>query len=332
LKGLGALAMAAAGCSSDAASPDEGVAAAGAGGAGQAPASVAGTSAGTAGSSAAAGTGAAGGASSSSAGSSGAAAAPAGGAPAAGGAGGAGGEAGGGAGSAGMAGGGGGGASTGLDQLQCIATPAMTEGPFFVEDDLDRSDLVMGETSEAIVNAVPLHLVIGVFEVDGMTCTPLSGVQVDIWHSDAVGVYSDVAPGAVQSVDTRGQKFLRGWQISDAQGVVAFDTIYPGWYMSRAIHIHFKLRMPGAQGAAREFTSQMFFDEAINAEVLAKPAYSGRSGTRSVLNDDDHIYNGTARNGQMPPPGTTPPGSLIMPLLTAMGSGYSATLKIGLEG
>jgi protocatechuate 3,4-dioxygenase beta subunit len=174
--------------------------------------------------------------------------------------------------------------------------------------------------------------VIGVFEVDGMTCTPLPGVQVDIWHADAVGVYSDVAPGVVQSVDTRGEKFLRGWQISDAQGIVVFDTIYPGWYMSRAIHIHFKLRMPGAQGAAREFTSQMFFDEAINTEVLAKPAYSSRSGTRSVLNDDDHIYNGTARNGQQPPPGTTPPGSLIMPLLTTMGSGYSATLKIGLMG
>ena len=64
---------------------------------------------------------------------------------------------------------------------------------------------------------------------------------------------------------------------------------------------------------------------------MAKPAYADRTGTRSVLNDGDHIYNGTATNSQRPPPGTTPPGSLIMPVLTAMGSGYSATLKIGLQ-
>jgi len=220
---------------------------------------------------------------------------------------------------------------TGLDALQCIVTPAMTEGPFFVEEELNRSNLLMGETDAASVNAVPLQLVIGIFQVSGTMCKPLSGVQVDIWHANAVGMYSDVASGLVQSVDTRGKKYLRGYQISDEQGIVRFDTIYPGWYRSRAIHIHFKLRMLDSSVSAREFIGQMFFDEATNTAVLAKAAYSDRSDMRSVLNDDDHIYNGTASNGQRPPAGTTPPGKQIMPALVAEGMGYSGTLKIGLK-
>ena len=189
--------------------------------------------------------------------------------------------------------------TTDLATLQCIVTPAMTEGPFFVDEKLNRSNLVMGETDAAVASALPLSLVIGVFEVNGTMCTPLSGVQVDIWQANAVGVYSDIAPGVIQSVDTTGKQFLRGYQMTDDQGIVRFETIYPGWYMSRTIHIHFKLRMLSGTSAS-EFTSQMFFDEATNAMVLAKPPYSNRSDTRTVLNDDDHIYNGTAMNGQPP--------------------------------
>ena len=220
---------------------------------------------------------------------------------------------------------------TGLDALQCIVTPAMTEGPFFVDEKLNRSNLLMDETDDAIAKAVPLELVIGVFEVSGTMCKPLSGVQIDIWHANALGVYSDVASGLVQSVDTRGKKFLRGYQLSDDQGVVRFETIYPGWYRSRAIHIHFKLRMLDPSLGAREFVGQMFFDETINAAVLASGPYGTRSDMRSVLNDDDHIYNGTASNGQRPPAGTTPPGKKIMPTLTKAGGGYMGVLKIGLQ-
>jgi protocatechuate 3,4-dioxygenase beta subunit len=221
---------------------------------------------------------------------------------------------------------------TGLDALHCIVTPALTEGPFFVDEKLNRANLVMGETDDAIANAVPLQLVIGVFEVNGTMCKPLTGVQVDVWQANAVGVYSDVAAGLIQSVDTRGKQYLRGYQLTDDQGVVRFETIYPGWYMSRTIHIHFKLRMLDSSTSAREFTSQMFFDETMNAAVLAKPAYSNRSDVRTVLNDDDHIYNGTAMDGQPPPAGTTPPGKNVMPTVVANGAGYTATLKIGLQG
>jgi protocatechuate 3,4-dioxygenase beta subunit len=222
------------------------------------------------------------------------------------------------------------GSSTTLDMLSCIATPAMEEGPFFIDEKLQRADLIMGETSEAVTKGTPLRLVMGIYKVSGSMCMPLSGIQVDIWHADAVGVYSDVASGFIQSVDTRGQKFLRGYLITDERGLVEFKTIYPGWYMSRTIHIHFKLRMPAGSNSSYDFTSQMYFDEMTNDKVLGQGVYASRSGTRSIKNANDHIFNGQPTGNMMPPANGMAPGEKIMPTLVAVGDGYDATLKIGL--
>jgi protocatechuate 3,4-dioxygenase beta subunit len=226
----------------------------------------------------------------------------------------------------------GGAAATGTDlsSLACILSPDMTEGPFFIEEKMNRSDLVMGETEESIVMATPLALTIGVYKVDGMTCTPLSGLQVDIWHADALGIYSDVASGFVQATDTRGKKFLRGYQVTNEAGLVQFATIYPGWYMSRTIHIHFKIRMPMGS-SAYDFTSQMFFDEKISEEVLATGPYATAPGNRAVFNDDDHIFQGTPTNGQKPPAGQKAPGLDTMVSLSKMAGGYTGLLKIGVK-
>jgi protocatechuate 3,4-dioxygenase beta subunit len=210
-------------------------------------------------------------------------------------------------------------------------SPAMTEGPFFVEEKLNRSDLVMGETDEAITAALPLLLTLGVYSVSGSTCKPVSGLQVDIWHANALGVYSDVRSGAIQSLDTQGKKFLRAYQITDEAGLVRFATIYPGWYPSRTIHIHVKVRMPMGGNTAYDYTSQIFFDESISSMVLSQAPYSKTMGTRMIFNDDDHIYNGTAANGQKPAAGKTPPGKELTAALTKMGSGYAAVVKLGIK-
>jgi protocatechuate 3,4-dioxygenase beta subunit len=221
-------------------------------------------------------------------------------------------------------------ATTDLSSLACILTPDMTEGPFFIEEKLNRSDLLMGESDESIVMATPLALTIGVYKVDGMTCTPLAGLQVDIWQADALGLYSDVASGFVQATDTRGKQFLRGFQVTNESGLVDFATIYPGWYMSRTIHIHFKIRMPMGGSAAYDFTSQMFFDEKISKEVLASGPYAKAPGSRSVFNEDDHIFNGTPQNGQQPAAGQKAPGLDTMVALSKTGSGFTGLLKVGL--
>jgi protocatechuate 3,4-dioxygenase beta subunit len=112
----------------------------------------------------------------------------------------------------------------------CVVRPEMTVGPYFVDEKLNRADIRGDRTG------TELQLTLRVYSV-GSSCTPLVGAFVDIWHCDAAGLYSDVA-----AEGTAGQTFLRGYQVTDSNGVVNFTTIYPGWYTSRAVHIHFKIR------------------------------------------------------------------------------------------
>jgi protocatechuate 3,4-dioxygenase beta subunit len=130
-------------------------------------------------------------------------------------------------------------ADPGLAAVDCIAQPEQTEGPFFVDEALERSDIRFDPATGKVSAGAPLALqfVLSRVTKDG-ACAVLRGAKVDIWHCDALGLYSDVRD---RRNDTRGQQFLRGYQVSDADGIVRFATIYPGWYGGRAGHIHFKV-------------------------------------------------------------------------------------------
>jgi protocatechuate 3,4-dioxygenase beta subunit len=127
-----------------------------------------------------------------------------------------------------------------------------------------------------------LTLTFNVSRVAGNACTPLTGAYLDVWHCDSAGVYSDV----------RGEshKFLRGYQVTDANGAARFTTVYPGWYPGRAVHIHFKLRLFAGSTRSYEFTSQLFFDEVLTDSVHTQSPYSSR-GTRNTRNANDGIFN-----------------------------------------
>jgi protocatechuate 3,4-dioxygenase beta subunit len=204
--------------------------------------------------------------------------------------------------------------------LDCVVVPELTEGPFFVDEKLERSDLTTGTSEPFVTNGLPLVLRIGVFRANGSTCAPLAGWRVDIWHASAEGVYSDERSGRIQDKDTVGEKYLRGYQRTNSDGAVTFATIYPGWYAGRTIHIHFKIRNIARSGRATyDFTSQLFFDDAINDAVLARRPYDTR-GLRRVRNSNDGIY----RRGH----GSTlvveaKPGS--------DGKGYMGTFNVGLQ-
>ena len=118
--------------------------------------------------------------------------------------------------------------------------PEQTEGPYFVDKMLDRSDIRTDAVTAAIKGGLPLRIAFTVSQIasDG-TCALLPGAQVDLWQCDAAGVYSGVKD---RSFDTTGQTFLRGHQVTDAGGTANFLTIYPGWYQGRAVHVHFKIR------------------------------------------------------------------------------------------
>ncbi len=187
----------------------------------------------------------------------------------------------------------------------CIVRPAVTEGPYFVDEKLNRSDIRSDPASGAVKAGAPLALTFLVSRVTGSACAALSGATVDIWHCDALGVYSDATD---PSFNTKGQKFLRGYQTTDASGQVQFTTIYPGWYQGRAVHIHFKIRT-----TTSEFTSQLFFEDALNTQVFAQSPYS-QKGTQGIMrNAADGIYN-----------------SQLLLSVTKSGNAYAATFDIGL--
>lgn len=194
----------------------------------------------------------------------------------------------------------------------CVVRPELTEGPYFVDEKLDRSDIRSDPTDGSVKEGTPLQLTMVVSQV-GSSCTPLAGAQVDIWHCDALGVYSDASD---PSFNTKGKKFLRGYQMTDANGKVQFTTIYPGWYQGRAVHIHFKIRTgPGSQ-AGYEFTSQWFFDENVTDQVHAQAPYASK-GQRTLKNEGDNIY--------------TSGGSQLVLNTVKSGDGYAATFDIGLQ-
>jgi protocatechuate 3,4-dioxygenase beta subunit len=167
----------------------------------------------------------------------------------------------------------------------CVVRPEQIEGPYFVEDMMRRADL-RADADGALVAGAPLELEVAVSRLDGGGCAPLAGAIVDVWHCDALGVYSGVDdPG----FDTRGRTFLRGWLPTDDTGVARFTTVYPGWYPGRCVHVHFKLRSAPAATRGFEFVSQLYFDDALTDQVHARPPYAAR-GTGRVRNARDGIF------------------------------------------
>ena len=198
-----------------------------------------------------------------------------------------------------------------IAKASCVLSPALTEGPYFVDERLNRSDLTTNTTDAAVLQALPLTLEINLVSTTSAGCLPLSNVQVDVWHCDALGNYSDVQSQV-------GQTYLRGYQVSDAAGQVTFKTIYPGWYQGRTVHIHVKARYYDASGnKTYEFTTQFFFDDGTTDTVFAAAPYNTR-GTRDTRNAADSIYGNNT--------------SLLLALSSpADGSrGYVGTMTLGL--
>ena len=164
----------------------------------------------------------------------------------------------------------------------CVVVPELTEGPYYVNENLERSDIRIDTSDGSVSEGATLTIDWVVSQVDGNACIPLEGVLVDVWHCDAAGDYSDVG-------SEQGHDFLRGFQRTDSAGKARIVTIYPGWYQGRAVHIHFKIRTDAAATSGLEFTSQLFFDDAFSDQVFATGAYAAK-GPHDVQNANDSIF------------------------------------------
>jgi protocatechuate 3,4-dioxygenase beta subunit len=196
----------------------------------------------------------------------------------------------------------------------CVVRPEMTAGPYFVDGALERSDVRTDPATGEARPGKPLDLEFRVSRIAAEGCVPLAGAVVDVWQCDALGIYSDVRDA---SSDTRGQKFLRGHQVTDADGVARFTTIYPGWYQARAVHVHFKIRAAPDAPSGFDFTSQLFFDDALTDRVHAGDPYASH-GRRRTTNAADSFF----RQG----------GADLVLALEPAGEGYRGTFEVALEG
>lgn len=180
----------------------------------------------------------------------------------------------------------------------CAITPTETVGPYPSLTDLFRSDVRDGKSGAALALTIRV-----VNAASG--CAPVAGANVEIWHVDAAGDYSQYGTQATQT-------FLRGIQTTDAAGEVLFTTVYPGWYQGRATHIHVEVTVGGRSVKV----TQIAFAEAISRAVHTSGVYAAR-GTNPTSNAADGIFA----------------DSLSAELVTPAGSvsgGYTATFQVGI--
>jgi protocatechuate 3,4-dioxygenase beta subunit len=180
----------------------------------------------------------------------------------------------------------------------CAVTPTETAGPYPSLNDFFRSDIRDGKSGTL------LTLTIRVVSVNS-SCAPVSNANVEIWHVDAAGNYSQYGTQTTQT-------YLRGIQTTNQSGEVVFTTIYPGWYQGRATHIHAEVTIGGRSVKV----TQIAFPETVNNAVHATGVYASR-GTNPTSNASDDIFADSLAS------------ELVTPAADPTG-GYAVTFQIGI--
>jgi protocatechuate 3,4-dioxygenase beta subunit len=166
----------------------------------------------------------------------------------------------------------------------CSATGALTGGPCYDAASQSLQDISYGQ------NGLPMRMY---FRVLDASCTPVAGVQVEVWHTAPTGKYSgdDTAHENVSfctgnDADYVSHLYFRGKQTTDASGVVVFDTCFPGWYSGRTVHVHFTVT-----SGSTAFTSQYVFDDALDDAIIGTQPVYGARGTRDTTNLTDTVVS-----------------------------------------
>jgi protocatechuate 3,4-dioxygenase beta subunit len=167
----------------------------------------------------------------------------------------------------------------------CALLPESTAGPFALDEQLDRRDITEGYPGH------PMRLGLRVLDE---ACAPVAGAAVEIWHTDASGDYSAFTDNGDGLDEGPGTTFMRGTQTADADGIVEFLTIYPGWYRGRAVHIHLRVHLDGTI----VHTGQLYFDDGYTATVYAAAPYSD-NGLPDTPTAADRIAGDPASDGTL---------------------------------
>lgn len=182
----------------------------------------------------------------------------------------------------------------------CTVTPTYQEGPFYINTlklGLERSNLTEG------IMGAPLRVRLKLIEAQ--TCKPCQNLLVDLWSANPRGRYSGVDNALLVegAEDTRGETFMRGHQFTDRDGVVEFETLFPGWYELTPPHLHFTTQMSDE----RAYTWQFFIDDTFSDQVYTTVApYSDRGVHPVRTSDGDRTVDSLT---------VTPTGSYSSPII-----------------
>lgn len=181
------------------------------------------------------------------------------------------------------------GSGSGSSSGSCTVSPSETAGPFPTKSpsSLVRSDIKGDRTGVAFTAKIYI-------KNKNNSCAALSGALVDIWHCDKDGYYSEYGGTSMQTVDYTAVHFLRGRQTTDADGLVTFTSIFPGWYQSRATHIH--VHIYNAAGTSLLVT-QIAFPEGSSSAVATVNGTAGvsygytKGMTGYTYNASDNVFS-----------------------------------------
>jgi protocatechuate 3,4-dioxygenase beta subunit len=200
----------------------------------------------------------------------------------------------------------------------CEASPEGEIGPYFADDSaagFKRTDLTSNIDGTDVQDGIPLTLTVTVVDTE-KKCAPYVGAQIDIRHCNAEGVYSDIA-----AENTSSDSYLRGYQLTDAKGVVTFKTIIPGWYSGRTTHIHLRIRSTYSDASSTSDgtnTTQLFFSQTLVDTLATNVSPYDAQGKNPTTNAGDHVY------------AQEEDGANLLTLVGNNANGYAASVTIGL--
>lgn len=163
----------------------------------------------------------------------------------------------------------------------CALVATTTEGPCTTPTDLVREDISEGGAG------LPVRMALRIVDA---ACNPIAGAAVKVWQTNITGSYSGQTPNngfCLKNQAYSSMNFGRGVGMTNAAGIVYFDTCFPGWYSGRAIHIHFQIKI----GNTSTKVSQLFFPEALTTEIFGTHGDYMPYGQPNVSNSTDNIVS-----------------------------------------
>ena len=215
------------------------------------------------------------------------------------------------------------------NSASCTVTRTETAGPFPTINPASflKKSIIGNRTG------VPFTINITIKNIN-QNCAVLPGVFVDIWHCDKDGYYSQYggASNPFQTVDMTQENFLRGRQITDANGLVSYESIFPGWYPGRATHIHVHVY---EQGGKSLLITQIAFPESSNSAVVQVNAATAFGYTKGMsgytYNANDGEFSDGVSDELATLTGGIPSGYLLTHEIYVAGSATAGSTELNAE-